>query len=111
MKAIRYVNLLYFFIEHLIANAQCFRLLNLDKQLTHEVGHWLGLEHTHADGCKGVGDYMDDIGVEKSCEKEPTFYCSVGLDKCRRDFGLNSINNCMSCAQVGCYWLCRLLYS
>jgi hypothetical protein len=46
---------------------------------THEVGHWLGLEHTFGpgNGCTTPGDYIKDTPVEA----EPQFFC-VQRDSC-----------------------------
>jgi hypothetical protein len=45
---------------------------------THEVGHWLGLDHTFAaGGCKGAGDKIKDTPTEA----EPQFFCLV-RDSC-----------------------------
>ena len=65
--------------------------------LTHEVGHWLGLQHTHSDKCRGVGDYMDDAGGVTSNERSPTFDCPIGLDNCNGDGGPNPIHSFMAC--------------
>jgi hypothetical protein len=41
---------------------------------THEVGHWLGLEHTFGpgNGCTAPGDYIKDTPIEA----EPQFFCA-----------------------------------
>jgi hypothetical protein len=40
---------------------------------THEVGHWLGLDHTFANGgCRGAGDKIKDTPTEA----EPQFFCA-----------------------------------
>jgi hypothetical protein len=45
---------------------------------THEVGHWLGLDHTFANGgCSGAGDKIKDTPTEA----EPQFFC-VTRDSC-----------------------------
>ena len=45
---------------------------------THEVGHWLGLDHTFAfGGCTHPGDSVKDTAIEA----EPQFYC-VQRDSC-----------------------------
>jgi hypothetical protein len=45
---------------------------------THEVGHWLGLDHTFAlGGCSGAGDKIKDTPTEA----EPQFLC-VARDSC-----------------------------
>ena len=47
---------------------------------THEVGHWLGLEHTFGPGtgaCTAPGDFIKDTPVEA----EPQFFC-VQRDSC-----------------------------
>jgi hypothetical protein len=76
-------------------------MLVLVSQLTHEVGHWLNLDHTHQGGCGGVGDYMSTIsGGKKSCERSATYNCPVGLNNCSMDGGNNPIHNFMSYAQV-----------
>jgi hypothetical protein len=64
--------------------------------LTHEVGHWLGLVHTHTGFCTGEGDYMNP----KSTEKSTSFGCPVHKDDCPDDGGPNPIHNFMSYTSV-----------
>ena len=70
--------------------------------LTHEVGHWLNLAHTHDSGCNGVGDYMDDAGGVTSNERSATYSCDIGLDNCSNDGGVNPIHSFMSYVPDSC---------
>ena len=70
--------------------------------LTHEVGHWLNLAHTHDSGCNGVGDYMDDAGGVTSNEQSATYTCDIGLDNCPNDGGVNPIHSFMSYVPDSC---------
>lgn len=58
--------------------------------LTHEVGHWLMLEHTFAGGCTPAGDGVADTPREAY----PQFGCPEGADSCPMP-GLDPVHNFM----------------
>jgi hypothetical protein len=60
---------------------------------THEVGHWLGLDHTFASGgCTHPGDKVKDTPIEA----EPQFFCSQRDSCVGKPFpGLDPITNFM----------------
>ncbi|GGQ47954.1 zinc metalloprotease [Couchioplanes azureus] len=65
--------------------------------LTHEVGHWLMLEHTFAHGCAASGDFVADTAPEAI----PQFDCPVGADSCAAP-GADPIHNFMDYSQDSC---------
>jgi len=71
---------------------------DLGKTATHEVGHWINLEHVFYRGCSNYGDFVADTPPQKIATRG----CPVGQDSCTSP-GLDSIHNYMDYSYDSCY--------
>ena len=75
---------------------------NLGTLLIHEVGHWLGLDHTfEGESCSGVGDGVGDTAPQKT----PTNTCSSAIaevDTCPEDSLPDPVHNFMNYVDDPC---------
>ncbi|KAF4342477.1 metalloprotease MEP1 [Fusarium beomiforme] len=67
----------------------------------HEVGHWLGLEHTFNNGCKEPGDYVDDTPYE-DYPSDPDTCPPPDRNTCPDKPGLDPIDNFMNYVPPNC---------
>ncbi|KAB8223948.1 hypothetical protein BDV33DRAFT_199994 [Aspergillus novoparasiticus] len=76
------------------------RSTGLGKALTHEVGHWLGLQHTFANSDMCIdGDGIEDTPIHKSFSGN----CTEPWDSCPNMPGLDPIYNYMNYVVEDCY--------
>jgi len=64
----------------------------------HEMGHWLGLEHTFLFGCKGLGDEISDTpneDINVPLEGNATVATCLPRDTCPDQPGMDPIHNHM----------------
>lgn len=63
---------------------------DLGDTVVHEVGHYLGLDHTFHNGCNAPGDAVDDTPFEA----RPDYVCQRGRDTCPQP-GVDPVENFM----------------
>jgi hypothetical protein len=72
---------------------------NAGDSATHEVGHYLGLEHTFRNGCSVNNDYVDDTPQENDGNN---IYSCNNTDTCPNDPGMDPVHNYMTYTDDAC---------
>jgi len=72
---------------------------NAGDTATHEVGHYLGLEHTFRNGCSTNNDYVDDTPQEDNGNNISS--CN-NTDTCPNDPGMDPVHNFMTYTDDAC---------
>ncbi len=72
---------------------------NAGDTATHEVGHYLGLDHTFRNGCSATNDYVDDTPQED--DGNNIFNCN-NTDTCPNDPGMDPVHNFMTYTDDAC---------